>query len=294
MSLRAYLPSTQFGSMAFSVVAAGGLVLGAWALTRPIVPGSLASTDTPGAAASSDWQNSLEDVQAQAPNLPQAPDQSTTDALLTAAQSHNLTSSVSRSLLVNLSAASAQGLGQDLPTQDKLISSALSQIDSTAPAPPYTQADITAAAASKDTMRAWGNGVMRIIAAHPQASAQDTYLSVGYAVDYQDTGKLDPLKPMAAAYKDIAAQVIALPVPTTLAPLALSIANNFAAMSATYADMLAVTSDPLRGLAGLQHYEQLQTQTQSEFTTVAQQFNKDGILFSKDEPGASWALFLSQ
>lgn len=289
------MPSAKFAVMVGALALSGGLVVAAQYVTRPAEDAAqlAGSGDTDQAVQAASWQAALQDVEAQSGiKAPEAPSADTVGSLLTAAQSTNLTTQVGRTLLINLSNANSQGLGSDIPTQDQLIAQAAAQISAEAGAVAYSSADITAIDKTPATLRAYGNAVMVVLAAHPQASAQNTYLAVGTAGDSQSPAALAQLKAISAAYRAIADDLIHTPVPKTLSPLHLQLANDFATLSATYPDMATMLEDPLRGLSGVQRYAALLGEAQRVLTNIAQQLSKDGILFSKDEPGISWSAFL--
>jgi hypothetical protein len=294
MNLRAYLPSSKFVVMVGSLALSAGLVIVAQYVTRPPESSLNASVDQASTQAA-DWQESLREVEAQSGvQAPQAPDPSTVNTLLSEAETSNLTTSVGRSLLINLSNASSQGLGQDDPTQNQLIAQAAAQINASASSTAYTAANLTVVAPNHTSLTAYGNGVMSVLLAHPEASAQATLEAVGQA---GDTGKKDSLSSLSSieeGYKAITLALLALPVPQTLAPLHLQLVNDYAAMAASYSDMSAINDDPLRGLAAVQRYSGLMDEATRVFTNIAQTLNKDGILFNKDEPGSNWSAFLSQ
>lgn len=291
MDLRSYLPSSHFATIAISVAAAGVLVLVAHYATRPPKsPAEITSATLP--APEDDWQLALEQIQAQAPGLPAAPDEDTIQGLLEAARDSNITSSVARSLFVNLTDKSAQGLGSDIPTQEKLISEASSRI-SGLQAKRYASGDLTIVAQNKDNSRTWGNEVMLTFASHPRANNDDAIYLMGYATDYSDPGSLESLGVIASAYASLARELAEVPVPSTYAPLHLQLVNNLSQMSAAAKEMQYVIEDPLRGLSGLQAFQTAGTEATRVLTTLAEQLNKGGILFNKDEAGSLWTSFLS-
>lgn len=293
MSLRPYLPSPKFVVMVGSLALSAALVMGAQYVTRPKIAQLAPSTAGTNASAG-DWQQALRDIEAQSGvEAPQAPDPDTVNLLLKEAHSDNLTTEVGRSLLINLSSASSQGLGQDMPTQDQLIAQAAAQINALATSTAYTAADLTIVPQSDAALRAYGNAVMAALIAHPKASAQNTYLAVGQAGDTQKEDTLAALAPIAAGYRAISQALLKTPVPQTLAPLHLQLLNDYAAMADAYPDMATIVSDPLRGLAAVQRYSSLIDEAKRVFTNIAQALNKDGILFTKDEPGSNWSAFLS-
>jgi hypothetical protein len=294
MSLASYLPSSKFAVMVGALAISGGLVVGAQYLTHKPLTGVLAADANAPAVQTSDWEQALRDVEAQSGVVaPQAPSADTVNTLLNAAQSENLTEKVGRSLLVNLSSQSAQGLGQDAPTQDQLIAQAAAQIAAETTANPYTSADITLAAQSKTALRAYGNAVMEALLSHPGASVSDTYLAVGQASDGQSQTPLSTLKGIGAQYQAIADALLGTAVPPTLKPLHLELVNDYASMAATYPDMETILTDPLRGIAGVQRYTSLTDEAKRVLTSIAGSLDKEGIIFTKDEPGGNWSAFLS-
>ncbi len=142
-------------------------------------------------------------------------------------------------------------------------------------------------------MHAYGNAVIRVFNAHPTASQGQTFIILGTAVDNNDSAELQKLTPIKAAYAAVTADLRALPVPQTLAPFHLLLLNDFVRVTASYDDMQTMITDPLRGVAGFQAYQSSLAEGSRVFTNIAQALSKDGILFSKDEPGAAWSAFVS-
>ncbi|MBC7837012.1 hypothetical protein H7X87_04550 [Acetobacteraceae bacterium] len=296
MKVLSYLPSAQFGIIAGSILLSGGLVVAAQAFTRPANPPSTLtpSQNAPAAQNTGDWLATLREIQAQNSSytLPTGPNEGTVKTLLGAAQSQNITDTIGRSLLINLSTAKAQGLGADVPTQDKLIADAAAQIEQNRGAQVYTVGNLILATNTPDAEHTYGNTVMATLGLHLKASYYDTLLAIGYATDYKDKTKLSTLPAIAKEYKALADDLSRVAVPVTLAPLHLQIINNYARMADLYDDMAVMLDDPLRGLGGLELYESLIQETARVFTNIAQQLSKDGILFTKDEPGNTWSSLL--
>lgn len=291
MSPSKYLPSAQFVVIVASIALSGGLIVAAQYVTQPKTS-SAVITSTPtsqGALADVNWQETLRIIQGQSSTpAPTAPDADAVGALLSAAQTSNLTNTIGRTLLINLSDAKSQGLGSDIPTQDKIIAQAQAQIDSSHSTPQYTSADLQISVQTGATLKAYGNSVMATVRAHPIANYDNTVLAVGNAVD---TGSSDSLWQLPAIQKEYAAmarELAALSVPTTLAPLHLKVVNDLLLVADSYAGMNVVLSDPLRAVAGLQTYQSLTDELGRVFINIAQTFTQNGILFNKDEPGNAW------
>lgn len=294
MEPKSYLPSAQFAVMAGALLLAGGLVVGAQYITTPKPLGSISATPTNPTGFDADWEQTLEQIQLESGiTAPAAPSQTVVDELLTAAQSSNLTSTIGRTLLVNLSAANAQGLGTDAPTQDSLIEAAAAQVGTGIKAS-YTIHSLTVIEQSPETLRAYGNALATVMASHPGAQAGVVLLAFGEALDYQNAAKLAGVRAGQQAYAALAASVAATPVPETLAPLHLQLANRLANMGDALGEMTQVLDDPLRGLGGLQIFQSSGDEAARLLTTIAQNLNNNGILFSKDEPGSAWGALVAQ
>lgn len=297
MNAGRYLPSARFTLMVGSLMLSAGLVYAAELYTHPPQAPAQVAVDTGGTAQNSNdnWEAALYAIQAaNASSSLQAPDPDVVKQLLAAAQSPNVTDSIGRALLVNLGNAQSQGLGDDIPTQDQIVAAAAAQAASAAATTTvYGLSDLTVLPASTGTLHAYGNAIIQTLSSYPDASEQATFVSIDEAVEGGDKTQAATLEKIGEAYKAAALALLAVPVPQTLAPFDLQVINNLLQTSATYTDMQTIGSDPVRGLEGLQTYQSLTDEGARVFTNIAQELNKGGILFTKDEPGSAWAMFLA-
>ena len=286
------LPSAQFTTTVVSIAAAGGLIVGAQYITRPqnTAPQLSAAPET---AVTDDWEASLAQVQATAPKLPEAPNQDTVSALLQAAKSDNLTDTVARTLLINLSNASSQGLGADIPTQDKIVALAAQAAAPPQAAKIYVQGDLNLVDSTPQTQKSYGNAVMVVLGRYTGATSQAVLLAVSKATDNNDPAELKALARIQADYEALVEDLAALAVPNTLAPLHTQALNSLGAVAASVGDLQKILNDPLRGLQALKQYQSKLGEVGRVFTSIAEALSKNGILFNKDEPGAAWAVFIS-
>jgi hypothetical protein len=291
MSDRNYLPSAQFLVIVGSLLVAGGTVAAAqYYISSKNAPATLASAGTQ--ASNQAWEDSLADIQAQSGvNLPDAPDPNAVNSLISLSQSSNITDSIGRGILARLSTASVQGLGDDAPTQDSIIAAASAQVNATSKAvePPA----ITQVEPSLESQRAFGNAVMTALSGHPKASSNDTMGIIAKATDTRTDAPLAGLAAIGQEYGALARDLAAVPVPKTLAPLYRQAVANIAAISGLFDGMKAVVDDPIKGLAAVQQYQELMSETGGVLTNIAQALKNGGILFTKDEPGSAWGIFLS-
>ncbi len=296
MSIRPYLPSAQFAFLVSSLFISIGLVYGAQLVTQPHTNSLTAATqkDTMTAAVqNATWQADLSEIQAQSgAQLPDTPNPDTVNSLRQAAKSDNLTDSVGRTLLVNLTNAKAQGLGDDIPTQNQLLAYAKQQLAST-PTKTYKIQDLHIVADSPASLHTYGNAIMSALNSHPLASMPRVLQILAEITDTKDSAAPQKLAPIQKEYRNIAEQLAATPVPKTLSPFHLELINEYERLAGSFDDMRLIISDPLRGLQGLQVYQSAAGMSVKVFTNIAQALNKNGILFKKDEPGAAWAALLS-
>lgn len=292
MNVQRYLPSSQFSLIVLSIAGAGGLILGAQYLTRPpsetpkVVIAQKDTTET-------DWKAELDAIQAEVPGLPQAPSPETVSTLLEAAKSSNYTDTAARSLLIKLADAGSQGMGGDIPTQEKLINEVTSNVPQIKTKKIYTTKDIVVTADSKEAQRNYGNRVMEILGRHTGATSQATLFAISKATDNSDPRELAPLAGIQQEYESLVYDLADVDVPATLVPLHIQVLNTLGVIAATFDDMKLVLTDPLRGLNGIRQYQTQLGQIGRVFISLAEILLKNGILFTKEEPGAAWAAFLA-
>ena len=288
--IRAYFPSARFSVLAVAIAISAAVIWFAISLTTPHDTARIESSGS-SIADNSDWQTAFasstafqdaQDLNAQATQLIQA------------ASSSNLTESLGRAILISAAAARGQGLGDDTMTQNRIIGGALSQINSTAvqPSTVYAASDITIAPSSDGALHTFGNTLASTIESHTLANDLRALTTIGLAVDNSDPSILASFNPIASDYRALAKDVAAVPTPQTLAPTIAQLANNYTAMATECADMRTVLSDPVRGLSGLQAFNDLSMQNARLLATIAETFKNNGILYTVSEPGTAWSAFL--
>jgi len=297
MELRKYLPSVPFVTVVASTALAVGLIYAATQIknrekqteTGDIHVGISAYTKT---SQQNDWLSAFSAVQTR--NDATSTTNTTAEELRQSVQSTNLTDSVSRTLLINLAEAQSQGYGADSATQEQIVQHAISQANSTPPKNTYAEKDIVLVADSAASLRTYGNATIAVLSKHSGNNVNKTVITLGLATDKNDPSQLDALQPIEDSYRAQTRELAALPVPRSLAMSHLQLINSLSQISDTYSDMKQILTDPLRGLSGMQQYRALGDITWQVFINIAQTLAKNGILFNKDEPGATWQLLVSQ
>jgi hypothetical protein len=195
--------------------------------------------------------------------------------------------------LVNLTNAKAQGLGNDIPTQNQLIASAIGQIDRTGQAVVYTQSNLTIVTDTPASQKSYGDALATEVTRHPGSNFFNTMVAIDNATSQNNPDQLKGLESIASDYRVYATELLKIPVPQTFAPFHLELINNFQKISETYPSMEVILEDPLKGLSAVKDYQSLTQETLQVFINIAQALGKNGILFTKDEPGSAWGTLLS-
>jgi hypothetical protein len=294
MSVSRYLPSGQFTLIAGALLLSAGLVYAAeYYTSRNDTPVRITTDAAQDTFDNTDWEQTLEQIQLESGiALPEPPNEDLVAELLAAAQQGTVTDSVSRSLLVNLTSAASQGLGSDIPTQDKLIAEATRLLNQSIKAT-YSTESLTVVPNTKENLRAYGNTLAEALQSHPGASVYDVYYSLGSAVDNNSKSDLAKLDTPRQAYQVLAESVLVIPVPQTLVPLHLQIANGFALAAENITQMQELGADPLLAAAGLQSFNSTTAEVGRLFINLARQFSENAIIFSAEEPGSLWKGLLS-
>ncbi len=285
-----YLPSGKFFSNTTSIALAAVIILGAHYATSPKSPGVLTVANN---AIDEHWQDTLTAVERATTldTLPTPPDADAYQSLLKEAEGTNLTETIGRTVFAQLTNAKTQGLGGDIPTQEAIVAEAGKYMNKK-PSIVYTQAQLNVGPNTPQSTHTYGNEVMRILMSHPKASTKATLIIVGRATDNRDPKPLEGLPVIEAEQREIVRELLALQVPSPLAPLHLLVVNNYQVISETYPDMQMVIEDPLRGLGAVQKFNATVSETLRVFTNLAQQFRKSSIQFNNEEPGHVWSSFV--
>ncbi len=292
MPLSSYLPSAQFTLVVSSIALAGGLVLVADYFTSPSDNSAVVTSETPSGITPMDWESSLAAIQGDK-SFPKPLDPTTLASLQAETASPTMTGTVGRSLLLNLAEAKSQGLGSDFPTQERLIAGAVAQTEVERGSPVYTLTDLKTVPETIDSLRAYGNALASTLQNYPKTSREETILAVSQAAEKGTKEGFAPLAAIEGEYRALTSAIVALPVPLTLSPLHLQIANNLARITSLYTDFRATLTDPVRGIGALKLYQSLVLETQRILTNIASLLTEGGIIFESNEPGAVWNLLLT-
>lgn len=120
-----------------------------------------------------------------------------------------------------------------------------------------TEADITLSGdTSVAALRAYGNGIARIVRDNAMEGSVDTELQMlGRALRNNDPDELSDLSRIAASYEGMITDMRDLPVPRTLAKEHLDLLNTYRAMHTNIRAFEGAFTDPVYALARFQRHE---------------------------------------
>ena len=105
-----------------------------------------------------------------------------------------------------------------------------------------------------------------------------TYIS--QAIANKDTGALSAAVQVGQAYHDFGAELIKIPVPTSLAVTDLDLANNYEKNSQAIQTMSQAIDDPLKGMTAIVQYKKYNDALLADLQSLQTFFVRNGILKS--------------
>ncbi len=186
---------------------------------------------------------------------------------------NNLSTSLSKDFFAKFMALQNNGQLTD-QSQQELINNAITDIDPGSIPPRYTTADIKNVPTNKDSLKAYGNSLAKLV------------------TDFQDKIKAQRDNVQALnSYDDLISDIKDLPVPTVLAFNHLQLLNNFN-ISHTTLSYLIDYKDPLKGLSALKTLQSNNNNAIDLYINIASAMQKNAIIFNKSEPGSIWNNYL--
>ena len=213
--------------------------------------------------------------------------------LLTEASSTNITDDISQRLFTQYAQALNKNGSADSQTQQAMVEDAIQHSKVPLRGNTYTSNDLTVVPDTKESIRAFANQAIAAIARHPNASLMNTIVVFGAAMDTADPRSAKAFPILEREYRDLAHEMLRIPVPKSYAPSYLQIVNAYEKGGASFEDMGYYDKDPVRALSGFANYVQVARISIDMLKVLAQNIASSGILFTKNEAGGVWQTFLA-
>ncbi len=118
---------------------------------------------------------------------------------------------------------------------------------------------------------------------HPMSKSEDDLIAE--ALNDKRGGPHDELQLVAIGYKNFAADLLALPVPTALAQAHLLIVNGYEGMGVGLMSVARIQEDPLNGTAGYEAYLKYRLDVTNGYALIVAHIGKERVVFGNTEPG---------
>jgi hypothetical protein len=172
-----------------------------------------------------------------------------------AAASSTLTDQFARAFFGNY----MQSRGSAVPSQDEMTTFLQNAVTGLAAAQArpdaYAAADLRVSGDGPDALRAYAGDVSRAFLAHNPKLPNSELVYFTDAVEKNDPEALKSVATIASDYGLIADALSKVTVPREAASAHLALANAVARLSDSIGDLAAVQSDPIRGMVGLEEYQ---------------------------------------
>lgn len=319
MALARFLPSKKLSFTAGALVVGGGLILGAYiwgnvkepraALSLDDVITKAAEVDSDGDGLK-DWEESIRGTDPQNPDTdgdgtidgievssnrdpltPGPNDRATTtpNALFVEGKAYtedeDVTEDVSKEFLARYLTLKAENRLDEL-TQQELITALSASVRLDRQVQVHREGDFAVVSDTMENLKAYGNGIVAATATHQQYASYLALLNaIGLALDTDGIKGKDAFDATRGAYRAMVDEYATLAVPKSIAGDHLEYLNLFEKAIAPLPDIERVAIDPVRGIAGLQQYQENLSKATLMLKRIGGKIDPDGILFSKDEPG---------
>lgn len=182
----------------------------------------------------------------------------------------NVTQTISQSLLTQFMTAQSSGADINQAT-DEIVANTLAFADPGSIPPRYTIADIKIIETNASNLKAYGNDLARIIVDFQKSSALIT--TTGSAL---------------SSYASIIESIRLVPVPGSLTLNQVRILNSLNVSHQTLSMIVNYDSDPAKALIAMKAFQQSVEDIKELFKTVANEMEKNAIIFNQEEPGIIW------
>lgn len=190
-----------------------------------------------------------------------------------------------------LNAKAANNAAELSPSQvNDLANQSLSALSSLVSiAPDYKSAkDLTIAGSGAEALKAFAASAEAVILKNKKESnaVKNEVLYLQDIVERNDTSAFPHLVSIAKMYRESAAGLAALPIPSNLSTLGLALINIMMRESGITSDFARVNTDPLAAMFALDQYIQVNQSIEQIFSSMSDVFTNAGVTLPAGAPGA--------
>ncbi|GEM_PF-1533430 len=143
---------------------------------------------------------------------------------------------------------------------------------------------------SATALRTYGNAFGVLINKYTAHKERTEAEILDVALKSKKQSDFNELQLPAIAYRNFAADLRALKTPSGLAKSHLLIINGYDGMALGILAMQSLPTNPIQGSGGYQAYTTHRIDVTAGYIQVVKKFRDEGIIFTKDEPGAPFTI----
>lgn len=180
--------------------------------------------------------------------------------------------------------------GEDFSDPTQFIDGAIRTIDANTASKKHTRAELNIIPADETSIREYGNEIVTIMNRHSKKSESELAI-LGRAIETNNPDVLNDLAPIQIGYENITADTLHIEVPSELALQHVNLLNAYEAVTFDIQAMQLAFSDPLYALARIRLYPEDVNNLVLVLKEIAGTLDAQGIVYTKDEPGAFFYIF---
>lgn len=179
-----------------------------------------------------------------------------------------------------------RGVAESSPeTKDAFINDALKTIEATTASKSYTPADIVIVNDSLDAFHTYGNEILRIAQSATVRNENELFI-LQRALEGNNPATLDDLKPIYEAYASMIDATLLVPTPRSLITEQIALLTVYESIRTDVSAMGQMFVDPLYAFARVKRYEDDAKNMLGVLKDIHTTLRSEGVVYSKDEPGA--------
>ncbi len=153
----------------------------------------------------------------------------------------------------------------------------------------YSSSDLKiTSGSSASILKNYGNQTTKIINNRKEGLDEDETEIIARALEEKNENEIKKLDRIAEIYKNTAADLINISVPSDISDEHLELINGIYNLSASLENTKELLNDPIKGMAGLNQYQENYLRVKRALLEISRYFTQKTIFFNKTEDGYSF------
>lgn len=128
------------------------------------------------------------------------------------------------------------------------------------------------------SIRAYHAAFSKLALSYGNSDIGNELIFISQAIDHNESSAISAAKSVARAYKSFAQELVAIPVPKSLIPIILPLANNYDKTGTSILEMSSLIDDQFAGMRGIVNYKRYNDALLTNLDDLKSFFERNGIL----------------